>query len=203
MGDMMLVTAENGSTFILRNDGTWTSVEASENRQFSAELGFRKVPWGSSKSTIRASEEQPWTDSANMLAFDTSIGGMPSRALFILIDDQLVRSKYLITETYANDNKYLVSCSALKALLIKKYGTPDKDNEFWSDDLYQDDPDQWGMAVGRGDLKKYTIWETHETTVLLALTGENYDITLQVEYSARAFSDLEDSRTEARHLEDL
>jgi hypothetical protein len=59
------------------------------------------------------------------------------------------------------------------------------------------------MAVGRGDLKRYAIWETAETTVLLALTGENYDITLQVEYSARAFSELEDTRTEAKHLEDL
>jgi len=203
MGDRMLVTAENGSTFDLKDDGTWTLAGAEEKPALSADLGFRKVAWGSSKSAIKASEHQSWSDSGDVLTFETVIAGMPSWAVFILLDDQLVRAKYLVTETYANNDKYLVSCSSLKSLLIKKYGEPDSDDDFWSDDLYQDDPDEWGMAVSRGDLKKYTVWESAETTVLLALTGENYESTLQVEYCGRAFSELENSRTEAKHLEDL
>jgi len=199
----MIVTAEDGSTFHLKNDGTWTDAGTPDTQHLSTELGFRKVAWGSSKSVIRASEDQSWSEADDVLAFDTSIAGMASSVRFIFLDDQLVRAKYIVTETYVNDDKYLVSFAALKALLGKKYGAPDKDNEFWSDDLYQDDPSQWGMAVSCGDLNKFTIWETAETNVTLALTGENFDVTLQVEYSARAFSDLEDSRTESKYLEDL
>lgn len=200
----MFVTAEDGSKFVLKDDGTWKAAVAVDvPAAVSPGEGFRKASWGSSKASIKATEEQSWSESDDVLTFDTSMGGLSSRAVFIFIDDQLVRAKYIVTETYQNGNKYIVALEALKELLMKKYGTPREDNSYWTDDLYKNDPDEWGMAVGGGDLSRYVMWDTAATSICLALTGENYDITLQIEYSAKAFTELEKSRTEASQLEDL
>ena len=87
--------------------------------------------------------------------------------------------------------------------LIKKYGEPDESNEHWLNDLYQDDYQEWGVPVSIGHLVYFTTWNTDGTSICLALTGENYEISLNIEYSSIEFSYLEEQRNEARIMEDL
>lgn len=91
----------------------------------------------------------------------------------------------------------------LKKLLTKKYGTPKEDKEFWSNDLYRDDLDHWGMAIAVGHLSYYATWETEKTAVEISLTGDNYKVTHKVLYQSRKLAELREADREAKQLEEL
>ncbi len=77
------------------------------------------------------------------------------------------------------------------------------DNTYWSKDLYQDHPSRWGLAASAGDLSKYTIWRTRESTICLAFNGGNFDSNLSVECSSRAHDGLGEASRESEILADL
>ena len=79
----------------------------------------------------------------------------------------------------------------------------------WADDSTQDEPKSYldqdratpanilpsdrlvGFAVSLGHLKLYTQWQAARTKILHALTGENHEITHQIEYRSVELESLE------------
>lgn len=91
---------------------------------------------------------------------------------------------------------------------MKKYGAvPNSDgidgDMFWQNDLYQDDYQDWGMAVSCGHMSAFATWETPETDINLGLFGDNYEISLGVEYSSKELRSLTEQVSEQKHLDDL
>jgi hypothetical protein len=59
------------------------------------------------------------------------------------------------------------------------------------------------MAVGCGHLSKFATWETASSKVSVALYGENFNVTVFVEYVGKALEGLEDAVKESQVLGDL
>ena len=162
-----------------------------------------------SKSDVIAAEQREPSDaSENLLVFSGRISNLSCEIIYVFVGGVLTRSKYWITETHSNDNRYFSDYENLRGLLSKKYGDPDNGEEWmsditWLNDLYREDYEDWGMAVSIGDMNCIASWETKFTNVLLGLTGDNYDVHLAIEYSGKEFKHLEEKITEASALEDL
>ena len=104
---------------------------------------------------------------------------------YIFVHNKLVRAKYLLAEPHTNRNDYLIDYSDFNSILTKKYGNPDEDKTIWRDDLYQDNPSEYGTAVGVGHLLKYSKWQTPFTNITTILMGENFDVTVAVEFQSK------------------
>jgi len=200
-GETMRAVTDSGIAIHINEDGTWAP--AKPEGVVSSE-GFRKTPWGASPSEVKASEDtEPRSEKADYLDFDVRLGRFSCLAVYLFVGNQLVRGKYLILEEYQNQTNHLADYDELKSLVSKKYGAPRTDDTYWLNDLYQDDYSEWGMAVGCGHLSKFATWETASSKINVALYGENFEVTVSVEYLGKTFEGLEDAVKESQILGDL
>ena len=194
---------EDGTRIELRSDGTWSPIGPPPD-EIQPKEGFRKASWGASREDIQLVEVGEYdVDTPELLVIPARVGELNFNAVYILLGDQLVRAKYMLTETYQNKNHYLNAYETLKQSLAKKYGQTRSDDTYWSNDLYKDDHQDWGMAVSCGHLMQSATWQTTETDVLLTLDGEGFEVRVGIQYTGRRLSSLEASHQEARLLEDL
>ena len=63
--------------------------------------------------------------------------------------------------------------------------------------------EDWGTAVAIGHLSQYTIWKLEDTQLILLLTGDNYEISLGIDYASLKFGILEEKKNEEKALDDL
>lgn len=89
-------------------------------------------------------------------------------------------------------------------MLIKKYGKTILDNDQkWFNDLYKDDYQQWGFAISLGHLSYNSSWRTPKTKIDLVLSGDNYEISLVIEYTSNQFKGMEEKMNEQEILNKL
>lgn len=136
-------------------------------------------------------------------AFKTSVAGLEALVIFRFFDDQLARGQSGVTEQHTNDTAFLTDYRKLAGLLEQKYGAPKEDETLWLNDLYKGDPANWGMAVSVGHLTKFKTWATDDTDIYLMLTGDNFDVSLHLEYASQKYSALADKQQEAETLDAL
>ncbi|MHC4355366.1 MAG: hypothetical protein ACYS0H_21920 [Planctomycetota bacterium] len=196
-------TTEDGRSVILNEDGTWAFV-ASPSPQPKSHPQFRRSSWGMSKDQVKATESLEIAhETDDVIGYKTQISELDALLGYVFTEGQLSRAKYIITETHTNKNDYIADHITLKQLLTDKYGEPDDDQTYWKNDLYKTDFEEWGFAVSLGHLVYFTKWVTDSTTIYLALTGENYDLSLSLEYASKSLSDMEQKDRKKKTLEDL
>lgn len=195
----MRAVTDAGTAVLLNEDGTWTQIDQPVSKE-----GFRKSAWGSSITQVKASEgHEPRYEDDDYLDFEVKLGRFNCLAVYIFVGNQLVRGKYRIVDEYQNQTNYISAYDELKESVTKKYGSPIEDKTYWLNDLYKDDYSEWGMAVGCGHLSKFATWETQESKINAGIYGENFDVTVGVEYKAKAFDGVEDAIKEAELMDDL
>jgi hypothetical protein len=190
------ITAD-GRKVVLHDDGRW---EFHKNAHSAppkapgpnAAGNFRGVAWGTSRKAVVSAVGEPDLEQSGLLGYNTEVAGFPAIAGFIFVSDKLVRGKYVFTQPHSNKTDFLTDYGSLQEGLSSKYGKPDKDKTYWSNDLYQDDYSEWGMAVSVGHLSKFTTWQTATEDINLAITGDNYSITLSAEYASKAHKAMAD-----------
>ena len=199
---MVEARTNDGLRVELHENGTWTATEAAKD--VASESSFRRVTWGASRAEVEESEgRSPDGEGANTLGFAVTVTELAATALYIFVSDTLVRAKYLITQPHSDDNLYLRDFATLFELLTVKYGQPSEKNEYWSNDLYRDSPQEYGMAVSAGHMSRYYMWSLSDTAIYLVLTGDNYEVSLQIEYVGREFEALDAAEQQKSSLNDL
>ena len=158
---------------------------------------FRQVAWGASEAQIVAAEgKNPTVRTTNeglvLIGFADRIAGLDCNVLYILASGKLTRAKYVVNTTHSNRTDYLSDRDTLHKALTAKYGEPASDQTYWKNDLYKSDPSEWGMALAVGHLAKFASWELPRTTIILYVSGDNFEISLGVEYSSKELESLED-----------
>ena len=181
------------------------ATQADKKEATSSKYNFRKTIWGMSQKEVRLKEKaKPQYITKKILGYSNkSIVNLSSSIVYIFSKNKLVRSKYIIQEHHSNKNTYISDFNTLKNKLTKKYGKPKENKVFWINDLYKDKYQDWGFAISLGHLSYYTIWETKDTIILLILTGENYNIDFQIEYSSKKLKILEKKENNQKDMEDL
>ena len=215
-------TTTSGRQIIVNGDGTWVTsgepdlaspptpaVSASDSASASAAASgeatsFRRSSWGDSRAmVVQAEGKDPDRSTPEFIAYETRLAGLGVLSLFTFVGDRLVRGRYAVTEPHTDDNAYLRDFDSLAELLAKKYGDPHDSQTIWHDDLYQDDPSDWGMAVSSGHLVRWHKWTVGGTEVTLILMGDNYEVSLYVDYVSLELGGLENEANESAALEDL
>lgn len=165
---------------------------------------FRNTHWGMSREEVKNSEDLELVrEQEDVLMYQTNLSGFKAFIGYIFTNNKLTRAKYLITETHSNENDHISDYNDLNDLLEKKYGEPIEKDKHWKDDLYKDDYSDWGFAVSLGHLAYFTKWETESSYIVHALSGENYEISHQIEYGGKEYMDYEQKIKEEKTMDEL
>ncbi len=176
----------SGKKVLLKDDGTWSYVkESSEDKD---KFDFRKTTWGMSKEQVKLSEDiKPVFEEKDTLMYETEVLHMKCYIAYKFIDNILAAAVYSFIDEHSNENDYISDYSNVKDALQKKYGTPKSTDINWRNDLYADEPEQYGFAVSIGHLVYWSKWETDSTDIILSLNGENYEISHSAFYNSKVF----------------
>jgi len=193
---------EDGKKVLLKDDGTWEYVKEEPKKEDLYD--FRKTNWGMTKAQVKKTEKSKLVnEDENLLVYQGTVSGLDCLIVYIFAEGKLVRAKYIFTKTHSNKNDYISDFNTLKEVLTKKYGKPVKDSHIWKNDLYRDDYQYWGFAVSLGHLVYFADWETSNTNLSLALYGENFEITLAIEYQSKKLKKLEEKAKEKEALDEF
>lgn len=145
---------------------------------------FQNSNWGDSIEAVKFdNRDLDILQDGDTLWTTASVAGKDADIFFAFENNQLVQGVVSFSEKHSNDFSYISDFETIKELLVEKYGEPVEDDEAWLNDLFKDDPMDYGLAVAAGHLIYRVIWETSDTQITLLLTGDNYDIMHFISYS--------------------
>lgn len=145
---------------------------------------FRKVKWGMSKEEVKAIEGGDAEESENSLTYATEITGEEALLGYEFIDNKLVKGGIYIIGDYPNDLLSISKYNKLKKVLTNRYGEPYEDDNFWFNDLFKDNPKNYGLAVSSEHLIYRSEFETDNTKVQMTLFGKNYRPIIGIKYES-------------------
>ena len=152
--------------------------------------------WGMSKEQVIKLEgeagQQEKSQGLEGIGYKRRISNLDCNIYYVFAENKLTRGIYMFVEKHSNKNLYIDDYNEIKKALTDKYGKPKDDNIFWRNDLFKDDHSEWGLAISIGHLRYFTTWEPPETEITLGLHGDNYEISLHVEYAGIKFKELEE-----------
>ena len=144
---------------------------------------FQNSNWGMTKSEVLQAEAKGLSEmDIGNLAGVKDVSGREAIVSFEFENGKLYDGMIIFTDEHTNENLYIDDYNSIKNALCEKYGEPVTDWQDWSDDLYRDDPDEWGFAVSLGDVAFYTTWKTETTEIAQILTGDNFEVTHFINY---------------------
>ena len=168
------------------------------------DFDFRKTNWNFTKNQVKAAEtSESIMDESNILGYLTTVAGLDCTLGYYFADNSLYKGAYIFSEEHSNKNDYLNDFAKLKVLLKEKYGEPQTDEVNWKNSLYQDDKEDYGLAISIGHLELYSIWETEKTSIQLIIDGDNYEINLRAIYSSKNLSEQVEKKNQKNVLDDL
>jgi hypothetical protein len=145
---------------------------------------FRGLQWGSSPDDVKALEDStPIADESDKIVFKDNINGFDCNVYYSFINNHLYMGASYFTHSHSNKTDYINDYKSLKELLSHKYGEPITDDTIWYDDLFKNDPSDWGMAISIGHLAYSSKWRVDDTDIYLILKGDNYEINMFIRYS--------------------
>jgi hypothetical protein len=169
----------SGQRVTLYKDGSWEYKKAKDPN----EIVFRNIPWGATADEAkRLMKDTPLFDTDILIAFADTVDNLKAHCVLGLAGGRFVRGQYQFAETHANDNLFLSDFDRIDTLLAKKYGKPSRSGRTWRDNIYRDDPNNWGMAVKTGRLTVYSEWRAGQVTVTHGLRGDNFKVDHGIEY---------------------
>lgn len=146
----------------------------------------RKTKWGMNKQQVIATEDlKPSMNNQTGLAYNVNLAGLDNYLFYFFNPDgKLAAAAYNLSEKYASDNSYLSAYIDLLAKLKEKYGEGVPDIK-WSNDLYKDDKQKWGLAIAAEHLTIANRWETDDTYIVAEISGKNYETTVAIRYTSK------------------
>lgn len=177
---LLALLAAAGSVCAFASEGG-TEPEAAET------YDFRETTWGMSKEQVKAIEGEPMVEDENLLVYTGEAAGSPVDILYSFEDDELISGIYDFTDEHINNNLYYEDYLSLVEAYSEKYGKPISQTENWKNDLYKDDPGNWGMAVAMGNVTFLSKWETDTTDIHVILRGDNLEVFLDSMYEKKDY----------------
>lgn len=145
-----------------------------EKTKEGAEFNFRKTTWGMSREQVKASEvAEPTGERPEVITYRGELEGMPVVIGYLFDGQKLTRAGYLIRSQHEDPNSYISDYDRVKDFLIRKYGSPARDEMVWAEGEEEDDPAGFGEAVCGGRLRYSTFWTDGVTVIRESLGGED------------------------------
>lgn len=157
------------------------------------EYTFRGIPWGSSLEEVENSDFlKKYTDYEYNKDYhailindeNLTVAQKSTSAAMYFGNSGLYQVAYMLSEKHSNLNSYVEDFNDVLDALTKKYGEPDDTEDDWKDDLYKDDPSDYGMAVGAGHVKFIRRWYGNDSSLTIGCIGDNFEITNVICYNS-------------------
>lgn len=146
---------------------------------------FRNITWGMTVDEVKAIEDADVLDeNASMFVYAVEVAGREALLFYKHVDNKVVRGGYSFQVKHDDKNAYIDDYEVLKAQLTEEFGGPVSDEVVWKNDLYRQDVDQHGLAVGMGYLILWADWDNGDTRIELALHGNNDLHVLAMNYAS-------------------
>lgn len=145
------------------------------------EPDFRQGFWGDSLADVKRKEGK--ADEFNMdgiYAFTTYVAGLECLSAYRFTGNKLTSGKYIFLNN--NSDNCVSNYNKLVELLTKKYGEPFSNDQKTTASSYEQKIYTDGELVRNGDMKFETYWFTPFSTIAIFLNGEQYQISLNIEY---------------------
>jgi tetratricopeptide (TPR) repeat protein len=150
-----------------------------------SEYDLGETKWGMSKEQVITSEGMPSAESGDKFLYAAIVFGSKVTKYFDFIDGKLVRAAYMLDETFAEPNQYIVQGNIWVKALKETYGEPTVLDEWLNDQIRKDE--SYGLAVSAGHLKIHDRWETERTIIDYMLTGNDSKVTTALVYTGKKF----------------
>ncbi|WP_206367113.1 hypothetical protein [Sphingobacterium sp. SGG-5] len=152
----------------------------------SADAQVRKTKWGMTKTQVISTEQgKPSLNESNYLVYDISLSGYKTNLIYLFNPSgKMAAASYNLREEYASHNSHLTTYLDLLSKLKQKYGEGKPDIE-WSNTLFQDDKEKWGLAIAAEHLTISNRWETDDTIIATEISGKNYEISVAIRYISK------------------
>lgn len=152
---------------------------------FKSQSQVRKTKWGMTKKEVISSESiKPLLNDSDGLAYKVKLAGIENYLFYFFNSDgKLLAAAYNISEKYASENSYLSDYLNLLEKLQEKYGEGTADME-WSNELFKDEKQKWGLAISAEHLKISHKWETDDTNIMMVISGKNYEVSVSIRYTS-------------------
>jgi hypothetical protein len=201
--ESMIITSSDGREFVLNHDGTWTELQKSPIAT-KGEFHYRSARWGMSLAEVIASEgRDPDEATDEYVVYSGMVAELSTMSAYHFKEGVLVWVKLLFAAEHSSENRYLADYGTIDSLLTKKYGRPTDQQKLWNNTLWEDESDQWGLAIASGHLLLATKYLTSESEVLHIMGGDNYEVNHAVDYYSRELMHLITEDQERKALRDL
>lgn len=160
-----------------------------------SEFNFRRTNWGMTKEEVISSEDSPIVDQNGKSArFNTIILGHTVELTYHFVDNQLVGATYLLLEKYLKTGSYIFRYNEFVEALIKKYGSPIRQEIIWFDETFKNIPDKKNLALSAGHVQYFSSWSTKETKIKCSLHGSFHNLIVQIDYQSIEHQDILNNR---------
>ena len=146
------------------------------------------LAWGMTMDDVLKIHPDPAERAPHALYYKTSIDGNDAVVSVSFVENKLWEVTYVFHVEHANNLSYVNDFTSMDTLLTQKYGKPTEAKQQWADDLYRNDPSEWGMAVVTGRLTYRSQWVTARSNILHALVGDNFKASHGIIYSSIALA---------------
>jgi hypothetical protein len=165
--------------------------------------GYGKALWGMSEAEVKAIVEGEPQAVDGGFAVDTTVAGHPAGVMYGFTQDKLTLVIVLFMDSHMEPNKYLADWQTISDLLTEKYGTPSDQEWVWLNDLFKDDPDQYGTAIAAEQLVVYRTWRTDQTEIEHSLQGKGFDVIHKILYTSRSHDQMREREQKQKSLDGL
>jgi len=164
---------------------------------------FRYTRWGMTEDEVIASETklEPIEKRENLIKYKTQVLGKNVELVYLFAQNKLIGSSYKLDDNYLNSQRFINTYNKFKEKLIQKYGPAQKDETFWSNDIYRNLSSKRGLALSLGHVEYLAIWETPDTMINCTLKEVNYYVNCSVNYWSKEFSALKEELKKKDNLD--
>lgn len=150
---------------------------------------FRNASFGNTPQDIKSNESSEiYLEDETYLFYKGDIVGLDANIAYYFNEkNELYNIIGLITESHTNKTTYINDYYDIQNVLKEKFGNPTSEDIFWYDDLWKDNPSDYGLAIATGDLAYQTVWEFDTYNVSLRLKGDNYKVVFGIVYDSKVF----------------
>lgn len=196
----------DGKMVLLHSNGTWEYQETDIPDKIDAPSNkiFRDCSWGDSPAVIYGMhDEEPIHASDELIVFAGALSGYACSICYDFVMSQLYSGRYVFSDIFVENQRYIGFFETFKDQLSKKYGAPLRDEYIWIDDLYRDEPDEWGDAISHEGLVLLANWDLGETTIDLICNASEYDIKVTIQYESTRLKVVAENQNEQELLDQL
>lgn len=163
----------------------------------------RNVRWGMTKEEVKLNEKGifKYNLDKNTMSFSDKILTYNCGILYTFINNKLVKVSILFEIYNIENNLYVNDYNLIKKTVLNKYGKPAIDKIDWTNDMFENEPSNIGLALSLQQVNYYAVWTLKRNDILLLMRGDDDGkIKISLLYASQQYKDQIEKNNENDNL---